>query len=44
MANNAEGFKAPQCEKQAGLWEYGCPKNSLQHESIRVGPHRSAFP
>jgi hypothetical protein len=26
MANNAEGFKAPQCEKQAGLWETAAQK------------------
>jgi hypothetical protein len=44
MANNAEGFKAPQCEKQAGVREHGCPKNSLQQESIRVGLHHSGFP
>jgi hypothetical protein len=43
MANNAEGFKAPQCEKQAGLWEHGCPKNSLQQESIWVELHHTRF-
>jgi hypothetical protein len=44
MANNAEGFKAPQCEKQAGPWETAAQKIACSKNPSGSACTAAAFP